>query len=154
MGMRPPERDDLIEAAAANHFELSERDLNHVLPMMAPMFARLDQLDRLPEPTEPLRYSHRNPGQRPQPQDDPLNAIMRRCSVSGSGAGKLYGKRVAIKDCVLLAGVPMSCGSLMLDGYIPDRDATIVTRMLDAGAESDVGNLLSPHPAPPCDWHR
>jgi amidase len=23
----------------------------------------------------------------------------------------------------------------MLDGYIPDRDATIVTRMLDAGAE-------------------
>ncbi len=33
------------------------------------------------------------------------------------------------------AGVPMSCGSLFLDGYVPDRDATIVTRILDAGAE-------------------
>jgi len=135
MGMRPPGRDDLIEAAADNHFELSEQDLGHLLPMMAPMFARLDHLDRLPELAEPLRYSRRDPGARPAPQDDPLNAILRRCSVAGSGAGKLAGKRVAIKDCVLLAGVPMSCGSLMLDGYIPDRDAAIVTRMLDAGAE-------------------
>ena len=29
----------------------------------------------------------------------------------------------------------MSCGSLVLEGYIPDTDATIVTRLLDAGAE-------------------
>src|SRR5579885_1459075 len=135
MGMRAPQRDDLIEAAAINHFELSEQDLQHLLPMMGPLFARLDRLDRLPEPAQPLRWAHRDPGQRPQPQDDPLNAILRRCAVKGAATGKLAGKRIGVKDCVLVAGVPMSCGSLMLDGYIPDRDAAIVTRMLDEGAE-------------------
>ncbi len=135
MGMRPPGRDDLVKLAALNHFELSDDDLNHMLPMMAPMFQQLDQLDRLPEPGQPRKYSNRDPGRRPPLNEDPLNAILRRCSVKGAKAGKLAGKRVGVKDCVLVAGVPMTCGSLMLDGYIPDRDATIVTRMLDAGAE-------------------
>ena len=31
--------------------------------------------------------------------------------------------------------MPLSCGSLVLEGYVPDTDATIVTRLLDAGAE-------------------
>ncbi|HEX3982553.1 MAG TPA: amidase, partial [Acidisoma sp.] len=35
---------------------------------------------------------------------------------------------------VCLAGVPMMNGSATLEGYVPDQDATIVTRMLDAGA--------------------
>ena len=35
----------------------------------------------------------------------------------------------------MLAGVPMMNGSSTLEGYVPDFDATIVTRMLDAGAE-------------------
>ena len=34
----------------------------------------------------------------------------------------------------MLAGVPMMNGSATLEGYVPDFDATIVTRMLDAGA--------------------
>ena len=29
----------------------------------------------------------------------------------------------------------MSCGSLVLDGYVPEMDATVLTRLLDAGAE-------------------
>jgi amidase len=35
----------------------------------------------------------------------------------------------------MLAGVPMMNGSSTLEGFVPDFDATIVTRMLDAGAE-------------------
>jgi amidase len=135
MAMRPPGREELIRLAALNHFKLSEEELNIFLPLMAPMFHGLDELDRMPEPERPLKYYERDPGARPHPMDDPFNAILRRCSVKGARSGKLAGKRVGIKDCVLMAGVPMSCGSLMLDGYIPDRDATIVTRMLDAGAE-------------------
>jgi amidase len=45
----------------------------------------------------------------------------------------LAGKRVAIKDNVCVAGVPMMNGSKILEGFVPDRDATIVTRILDAG---------------------
>ena len=31
--------------------------------------------------------------------------------------------------------MPMELGSVLLEGYVPDTDATIVTRMLDEGAE-------------------
>ena len=32
-----------------------------------------------------------------------------------------------------IAGVPMTMGSHVLEGYTPDFDATVVTRVLDAG---------------------
>src|SRR5215467_1887183 len=43
------------------------------------------------------------------------------------------GKRIALKDSICLSGVPMMNGSTILEGYIPEIDATIVTRILDAG---------------------
>ena len=38
-----------------------------------------------------------------------------------------------LKDNVCLAGVPMMNGASTLEGYVPDVDATVVTRILDAG---------------------
>ena len=35
----------------------------------------------------------------------------------------------------MVAGVPMMNGNSILEGYVPDIDATVVTRLLDAGAE-------------------
>src|SRR6202043_215305 len=54
-------------------------------------------------------------------------------TVKGAPSGKLAGKTVALKDNVSLAGVPMMNGASTLEGYVPDVDATIVTRILDAG---------------------
>jgi amidase len=45
------------------------------------------------------------------------------------------GERVAVKDTVCVAGVPMMSGSTVLEGFVPDIDATIVTRILEAGGE-------------------
>ncbi len=56
-------------------------------------------------------------------------------SIKGAEGGKLLGKRVAVKDTILLAGVPMMAGSSILEGYVPEFDATVVSRVLDAGAE-------------------
>ena len=56
-----------------------------------------------------------------------------RCDIKGAESGLLAGKTVAIKDNVCVAGVPMMNGSKLLEGFVPDRDATIVTRILDAG---------------------
>ena len=53
---------------------------------------------------------------------------------AGAPSGKLAGKKIALKDNISLAGVPMMNGASTLEGYTPDTDATIVTRMLDAGA--------------------
>ena len=40
--------------------------------------------------------------------------------------GKLAGRRVALKDNICLAGVPMMIGAGFLDGSVPDIDATVV----------------------------
>ena len=54
--------------------------------------------------------------------------------MKGAAEGPLAGRTVALKDHTAVAGVPMTLGSHFLDGYTPDFDATIVTRLLDAGA--------------------
>jgi amidase len=41
---------------------------------------------------------------------------------------------LAVKDNIAVAGVPMRNGTVLLDGYVPDEDATVVERVLDAGA--------------------
>ena len=62
----------------------------------------------------------------------PLSGAVRQ---KGSTTGKLAGKRVGLKDNTCVAGVPMTLGSRVLVDYVPDADATIVKRILDAGAE-------------------
>jgi amidase len=69
-----------------------------------------------------------------EPTDDPLGAWYVRTELTGSEEGPLAGRRVAIKDNVAVAGVPMMNGSETLRGFVPSLDATVVTRLLDAGA--------------------
>jgi len=46
----------------------------------------------------------------------------------------LAGIPVALKDNLCTRGVPTTCGSLILDGWRPPYDATVVTRLREAGA--------------------
>jgi len=57
-----------------------------------------------------------------------------KCDIPGASNGKLHGKTIAIKDSIPVASVPMMNGSQILEGFIPDIDATVVTRVLDHGA--------------------
>ena len=95
----------------------------------------MDLLDQMPVENPFLRQAIRDPGSRPQPEDDPLNAIVRRCAVKGPSSGKLAGVRVGLKDNISVSGIPMTCGSRVLSGYVPDVDATVVIRLLSEGAE-------------------
>jgi amidase len=56
-----------------------------------------------------------------------------KTQVEGAKSGRLTGRTVALKDTVMLAGVPMMGGTSILEGFVPPVDATIVTRILDAG---------------------
>lgn len=53
---------------------------------------------------------------------------------SGDDAGPLAGVPIAIKDVLAMTGTPATAGSLILKGYIPPYDATVVTRLEAAGA--------------------
>ena len=65
----------------------------------------------------------------------PLICRAWRCDIKGAPSGKLRGKTVAIKDNVCVAGVPLMNGSRILEGFVPDIDATVVSRILDAGGQ-------------------
>ncbi len=135
MALRQPTKEDLHRLAAGHNFELSAEEAEAYEALLPDMFAALDALDQTPANLPEITYRERDPGNRPSREDDPLNAIIRRCSIKGAPTGALAGKRIGIKDNVCIAGVPMTCGSLVLDGYVPDIDATIITRILDAGGE-------------------
>ena len=162
MALRLPTARDLQKLAKANHFRLSEEELEGFQALIPGLFEAYETLDQMPLPREPLKYRDRDSGSRPPRQEDPFNAIVRRCALKGATSGKLSGKRFGLKNNIAVAGMPMNCGSLVLEGYIPDTDATIVTRLLDEGAEIvatlNLDNFAfsgagTPAPRVPCSIH-
>jgi aspartyl-tRNA(Asn)/glutamyl-tRNA(Gln) amidotransferase subunit A len=53
---------------------------------------------------------------------------------AGADPGPLAGVPIALKDNMCTRGVPTTCSSRILDGWKPPYDATIVTRLHEAGA--------------------
>src|SRR5271165_6707488 len=53
---------------------------------------------------------------------------------SGVDPGPLAGVPVALKDNLCTEGIPTTCSSKILDGWLPPYDATAVTRLRLAGA--------------------
>ena len=56
-----------------------------------------------------------------------------RALADGKEIGPLAGFPLALKDIFSTEGVPTTCGSAMLKGYIPPYDATVVRRLRAAG---------------------
>ena len=53
---------------------------------------------------------------------------------SGGELPPLLGLPIAVKDLLCLKGVRCTCGSRILEGFVPPYTATAVQRLLDAGA--------------------
>jgi amidase len=70
----------------------------------------------------------------PDPGENENNAWYVTTDIHGASEGTLAGRRVAIKDNTAVAGVPMMNGSRTVEGFVPAEDATVVTRLLEAGA--------------------
>jgi amidase len=77
----------------------------------------------------PTRENHR-----PSAADNEFGAWYWCTDITESDTGALVGKTVAVKDNIQVAGVPMMNGCAVLEGFVPDEDATVVRRVLDAGA--------------------
>ncbi|USZ72260.1 amidase [Natronosalvus halobius] len=65
--------------------------------------------------------------------DDEYNAFRYRCSLKGD-SGQLTGLKVAVKDNIAVAGVPMTCGSTAVE-FTPEYSATVARRLVDHGAD-------------------
>ncbi len=70
----------------------------------------------------------------PNSGENPLGAWYVTAEIASGAQGPLSGRTVAIKDNIAVAGIPMMNGSRAVEGFIPSRDATVVERLLAAGA--------------------
>ena len=134
MAVDLPSPDELREIAETIGLDLDDDEVAAYLRLLAPTVEHYRRLDALPDELPPVKYP-RAPGYRPDATEDPHNAWYHKTSIRGAAEGKLKGKTVVLKDNVMLAGVPMMGGTSILEGYVPEIDATVVTRILDAGGE-------------------
>jgi amidase len=122
------------EAAETIGLSLSEADVTSYVGLLQGFVDAYNLVDTMPDNLPPVKYP-RAPASMPSSAENPRNAWYVRTSIKGAPSGKLAGKKVAIKDNVMVAGVPMMNGCNILEGYVPDIDATIVARILEAGGE-------------------
>lgn len=140
-----PDVDEVVAVAESIGFHLTPEEAVIYHGELVAQLATMDEFvqARLPETTVPVTYPAREPGHRPGPEEDPLNAWLWKCRIEGAGDGPLAGKTVSYKDHVAVAGIPLTFGSFVMEGFIPDFDATIVTRALAAGATITGKNAMN-----------
>jgi amidase len=132
--LRPPSPAQVRGYAARHRLTLSDEEAAAMVMAVSAsldVFTRVEELD---EPFVELKYPHRDPGHTPGAAEDPYNAFIRFCEVRGAETGPLAGKTVGVKDCIAVAGVPMTNGGRRTPVVVPTEDAVVVERLLDAGS--------------------
>jgi amidase len=132
MAVKRPTPAQLHAVARDLGMTLTDEDAASFLALMQGSLDAYDTIDAMPDHVPTVAYP-RTPGYRPEGEENRYNAWYVKTTVKGAPAGKLAGKTIALKDNICLAGVPMMNGASTLRGYVPDVDATVVTRILDAG---------------------
>lgn len=134
MPLRPPTEAEIQELGDDLHLNLTGEEVSDYQELVAGVLESYEVVRSRGQPeTNHSTSRQRDPGHRVR-SDDPYNAWITRCEVLGSEDGQLANWDVAIKDNISVAGVEMTCGSQVMEGYVPNIDATLVSRLLDEGA--------------------
>lgn len=133
MAISRPSAADIDAAAKHFGFHLDAAARQEFLAIVTASMRSYDAVDDLYN-----RLAHPQPPNRAyrflEPEQNPLGAWYVRTDICSGVEGTLAGRAVAIKDNIAVAGVPMMNGSRAVEGFIPSRDATVVERLLGAGA--------------------
>jgi amidase len=131
---RHPTRAELRQAATRLGMQPDDAYLDTTGRILRELSSAYEHLDTLPDDPPRPRYP-RSGGTRPSPDENRHGGWCVTTSIRGAASGPLAGRRVALKDNICVAGVPMTNGADVFEDYVPDTDATVVTRILDAGGE-------------------
>jgi len=127
-----PSAEELGLLAKTFGLTLADDDIAAIVELSKGLKPAYDRIDELVEDHPLPRYS-RGPGRAPETPLNPHNAWAWMSDIAGADSGPLLGCRVGIKDNISVAGQPMSNGSRLLKDFRPEADATVVSRILDAG---------------------
>ena len=133
MPIKRPTDGQIQDVALSLGIHLSSEEAKAYNELLQGNFDAYDIVDSMPDNVPQVTYP-RTPGYQPQGDENKYGAWYIKTTIRGASSGKLQGKSVVIKDNVCVAGVPMMNGASTLEGYMPNVDATVVTRLLDAGA--------------------
>ena len=134
MRIKRPTIDEVDAIADGFGLNMEFEDIESFKNLMEGPMSSYERIDDLVEPSPEVKYP-RGKVFRPEQKDNLLNAWYYKASIQGASRGKLKGKTIAVKDNICVAGVPMMNGCSVLESFIPEIDATVITRVLDAGAE-------------------
>ena len=133
MPVRPPDENEVAALAASYGMKPGAEEVAAYTPIVAAFLSSYDAVEELYAGIAPQALADR-PSSRPAEADNPLGAWYVTTEIRGAADGPLAGRTVAVKDNVEVAGVPMMNGSHTVEGFVPRQDATVVTRLLEAGA--------------------
>jgi amidase len=130
--LKPLTLAQLRDVASELGMTLSDDELAQHQAALAGGIAAYNLVDQMSDELPQVRYP-RTPGYRPVGEENKYGAWYVKTTIEGATSGKLTGKKIALKDNICLAGVPMMNGASTLEGYTPDVDATVAQRILHAG---------------------
>ncbi|KAI0128963.1 amidase signature domain-containing protein [Xylariales sp. AK1849] len=130
-------KDDLLKVASAVGYEVSEEDLEDYTALLGraklamEMVSAMDDYTPIPDYTSTPRENVHFP----EKSDNPLNAWAWRCECAHASPSSslLQGKTVCLKDNIAFAQVPCLLGTDSFTDWTPVVDATVCTRILEAG---------------------
>ncbi|VUC38186.1 unnamed protein product [Clonostachys rosea] len=143
----PVRESDVHDAAAKLGFRVREDEADAFRTLLAAAhdtFKELSKLEEFQPPCHPERSACGDV--RPGTVDEdlgspwayrfklgPLTSATTTSSTAAKGGNLLAGKNIVLKDNICVAGIPQSNGTNAVPPWIPQMDATIVTRILEAG---------------------
>lgn len=129
-----PSQTELAALAVRIGYDITPAELKEYGALIDGMLNGYDAIEGIADDGPKCKYPTRSYS-RPAPHENPHNAWFVKTILKGAANGPLRGQRIAIKDSIAVAGMPMMNGASVLEDYVAEVDATVVTRVLDAGAD-------------------
>lgn len=135
----PVTTETIVGLAKEFGVEENEKDLEDYKTLLAVFHDSCVEIEQMEDYIPEVDYERfpRTNLHYPDPNTNKLNAWGYKCEIRDAkyaGNGVLDGLTVAAKDCIGIADVPMLLGTEFIQEYVPKTDATIITRLLEAGA--------------------
>ena len=153
-----PDANQIASVAESIGAHLGKEEAEQYRPYLVDLLRLVDQFmqERTVTAPPPLLFPNRGPGYRPGLDEDTYRAWLWKCDIGGAATGLLAGKRVSFKDHISVARIPQVFTTQAMEGFVPEVDATVVSKVLAAGGTvvgkhmmngfvGDYGSPVNPH---------